>query len=122
MALSEDELVKRVAAIERQITTMMERRTEDATDRLQEQLTNHAFVRAVQSMASEIAAREGISEQLFSSRFQALCRWHLDVLIRTASDNAPSLMAQLDGRSPDEIPIDEAAPLIFGPPTEAEPN
>jgi hypothetical protein len=111
-----DALTKRVHDIEQQILLMLDNQKEDGEAALVERLTKDAFVYAIRSLAKEIAAREGISEALFASRFEHLCRWHLDDLLRTASDIDPSLLARLDARHPDDIPTDATPPLVLSPP------
>jgi hypothetical protein len=105
--------------MEQQILRMMDERIKDGKEYLQHKLTFDAFVRAVRSLTTEIAAREGISAELCLARFQALSRWHLDDILRTASDIHPNLMGELDGRNQDDIPTDDSPPLVFAPPPEA---
>ena len=113
-------LAKRLHDTEQQILRMMREREQFLREYLQQQLTFDALCQTIRSMGAELAAREGISEELFLSRFQALNRWHLDAVLRTASDRSPNLMGQIDGRKTEDIPTDDNPPLLFSPPQEDE--
>ena len=115
-------LKKRLGDCEQQILRMMDERIAEGKVYAQQQLTFDAFVRTVQSLAIEIASRQGISAELCLSRFRALARWHQDEIYRTTSDTHPNLMGQLDDRDLKDIPTDENIPLVFAPPPNANPQ
>jgi len=100
------DLSNRVAELERQSA--------------QVSLTDHAFRLAIRSLASEIAEQNGIGPPLFLSRFQALCRWHLDELLRASSDVDPGFVSAIDARTVEQIPTDESAPRILAPPSDRD--
>ena len=115
-----EQLTKRLEDVERQYLILTEHRNEMDREHAQVALTDHAFRLAVRSLGAEIAEQHGISAELYLARFQSLCRWHLDELLRASSDVEPGYVSALDARTVEQIPTEETAPRILAPPSEEE--
>lgn len=113
---------KRLNAIEEQITRLLEQVVSGTQDHARLQLHVRTLESVVASLASELAAREGISEERILSRFQSLSDWYRDAWLGKASDIAPNPAAQLDDRSIDQIPTAAHPPRLFDPPESGEPG
>lgn len=115
-----EQLTKRVEDVERQYLILTQHRNEMDHENAKVSLTDHAFRLAIRSLGAEIAEHHGISSELYLKRFQSLCRWHLDELLRTSSDAMPGYVSALDARTVEQIPTDDIAPRILAPPDEEE--
>lgn len=100
------ELRERVDALERE-------RAEEATKRLALFSGDHAIREALLQFTQEIAARDGLSVELFVSRFHAAIDWHRDRFLQTVEGVDPHLAAQIDQRSLTDVPTEDLPPCIF---------
>jgi hypothetical protein len=70
---------------------------------------------ALYSMVQELAAHEGISEELFLEHFQKRVRIYQDRLLQIAEDINPNWAGQIDERDQGEMPESESYPPLFPP-------
>jgi len=68
---------------------------------------------ALYSLAQELAAHEGISEEQFLKHFQERVRFYQDRLLEIAEDINPNWAGQIDERDQDEMPESESYPPLF---------
>lgn len=72
-----------------------------------------AQFRALCSMVQELAEREGLSRELFVKHFEERVRHYRDYLLRIAENINPSVAAQIDERTPADMPETETFPRLF---------
>jgi len=68
---------------------------------------------ALYSMAQELAAHEGISEEQFLKHFQERVRFYQDRLLQIAENINPNWAGQIDERDQSDMPESESYPPLF---------
>ncbi len=111
--LTIETVVKQMEELRERVDALEMQRAEEATKHLEIHSTDHAMREALLQFTQEIAARDGLSVELFVSRFHAAIDWHRDRFLRMVEGIDPRLAAQIDQRSLTEIPTDEQPPCIL---------
>lgn len=88
-------------------------RAADATNHLELLAGDHAMREALLQFTQEIAARDGLSVELFVTRFEAAIDWHRDRFFRMVEGVDSRLAAQIDKRKINDIPTEEQPPCIL---------
>ena len=76
-------------------------------------IRDSAKLLALRSMVQELAVRAGVSPERADSTFQERVRYFLDCLHQMSEKRDQGAAAQIDDRSPGEIPTDEGFPSLF---------
>jgi len=106
MADSLKKLDDRVNALETKLAA-------DASKRLALFAGEHALREALLQFTQEIAARDGLSVEVFVSRFEKAIDWHRDRFLRMLEGVDPQMAAHIDTRSLTDIPTEAQPPCIF---------
>lgn len=106
-------LVAELTGLKERVTALETAATEDATKRLELLAGDHAMREGLLQFTQEIAARDGLSVELFVTRFHAAIDWHRDRFLQMVEGVDPCLAAQIDQRDLANIPTDDQPPCIL---------
>jgi hypothetical protein len=106
-------LVEELMELRERVTALEMERADDATKRLELLSGDHAMREGILQFTQEIAARDGLSVELFVSRFHAAIDWHRDRFLRMVEGVDPRFAAQIDQRSLTDIPTEDLPPCIL---------
>ncbi len=106
-------LVEELAQLKGRINVLEMRRDDDAVKQLELRAGDHAMREGILQFTQEIAARDGLSVELFVTRFHAAIDWHRDRFFQLVERADPQLAAQIDQRDLASIPTDDLPPCIL---------
>jgi hypothetical protein len=99
--------------LEDRVNTLETKYAADASKRLALFAGEHALREGLLQFTQEIAARDGLSVEVFVSRFEKAIDWHRDRFLRMLEGVDPQMAAHIDTRSLKDIPTDAQPPCIF---------
>ena len=109
----DEERIQKIEKLLNASLDVLKRQMDLHTKNIREALQNNARFLALESIAEELAAHEGISPEQFSKHINERARIYHDQLLQNAEDKEPNLAGELDQRSPDEIPDSKSFPPLF---------
>src|SRR4051812_25874828 len=106
-------LIEELSQLRGRVDILEMQRADDAIKQLGLHASEHAMREGILQFTQEIAARDGISVELFVTRFHAAIDWHRDKFLQMVEGVDPRLAAEIDQRDLAEIPTEDQPPCIL---------
>jgi hypothetical protein len=106
-------LVEELSQLRGRVESLERRQNVDAVHRLEMRAGDHAMREGILQFTQEIAARDGLSVELFVTRFHAAIDWHRDRFLQLLEGADPELAAMIDQRDLASVPTDDLPPCIL---------